>query len=304
MPAEHMREDCYVSFQEALANTWRGVALVMFGTGARDKMLLAEISVTSSISELVQAEDNTRKELEGIVQRVRIAQQQKNKSSMKDLLQRSMLLRTTLATIGVKRMGMQKQLETLRQSQLNQNMLQSMKHTSDALQTMGLKISDADNIMLDLEDSTSDINAFTKSMSYSFADNDITDLDLSKELELILSEDNLEPVLYKPKQQVAAAHTAAPTAHTAAAPEATEHDRQEVAVLEVAVQDVAAKEHSGEGATVQEASGSTQGVSAREEHAASALSQAVAPVSEEPSAQHGSASPRSSAEELAAAKSA
>jgi hypothetical protein len=31
-----------------------------------------------------------------------------------------------------------------------------MKHTSDALQTLGLTASDADNIMLDLEDTTSD----------------------------------------------------------------------------------------------------------------------------------------------------
>jgi hypothetical protein len=29
-------------------------------------------------------------------------------------------------------------------------MLVSMKHTSEALQTMGMKVSDADNIMLDL----------------------------------------------------------------------------------------------------------------------------------------------------------
>ncbi len=46
--------------------------------------------------------------------------------------------------------------ETECQGQLNQNMLLSMKHTSDALQTLGLTASDADNIMLDLEDTTSD----------------------------------------------------------------------------------------------------------------------------------------------------
>ena len=39
-----------------------------------------------------------------------------------------------------------------------------MKHTSEALQTMGLKVTDADNIMLDLEDSTSDMNALTTTL--------------------------------------------------------------------------------------------------------------------------------------------
>ena len=195
-------KDCLLSMETMFADTVRGVALVIFGTGARDKMLLAEISVTSSITELMQAENATKKELADVVQRVRVAQQQKSKAGIKDLLHRSMHLRTTLATISAKRMGMQKQLETLRQSQLNQNMLQSMKHTSEALQTMGLKVTDADNIMLDLEDSTSDINSLTTTLGSSFASTEITDGDLSKELELILSDDNLEPVFYNKPERV------------------------------------------------------------------------------------------------------
>ena len=139
-----MPDECGKSLQIALADTVHGVALVVFGTGARDKMLLAEISVTSSITELMQAEGTTKKELTAIVLKVRVAQQNRNKTGIKELLQRSLQLRTALATIGAKRMN--KQLETLRQSQLNQNMLQPMKHTSDAFQTMGMKISDADNV--------------------------------------------------------------------------------------------------------------------------------------------------------------
>ena len=68
-----------------------------------------------------------------------------------------------------------------------------MKHTSDALQTIGMKVSDADNIMLDLEDSTTDINSLQSSLSSSFMDGDVSDMDLSDELELILADDGLEP---------------------------------------------------------------------------------------------------------------
>jgi hypothetical protein len=99
--------------------------------------------------------------------------------------------------MGKKRMGMEKQLETLRQSQLNQNMLLSMKHTSEALQTMGMKVSEADNIMLDLEDSASDLNSLQTTLSSNFMDSDLSDTDLSEELALILSDDSMEPVIHR-----------------------------------------------------------------------------------------------------------
>ena len=46
--------------------------------------------------------------------------------------------------------------------------------------------------MLDFEDTTSESNTLSKSMSMSFMDSDITDQDLSNELELILSDDDIE----------------------------------------------------------------------------------------------------------------
>lgn len=74
--------------------------------------------------------------------------------------------------------------------QLNQNMLLSMRHTSDALQMLGLKVTDADNIMLDLEESTGDINALQGMLSSGF-DAELTQEDLDAELELVLSDDAL-----------------------------------------------------------------------------------------------------------------
>jgi hypothetical protein len=115
-----------------------------------------------------------------------------------------------------KRAGMEQNLETLRQSQLNQNMLLSMKHTTDALQTLGLKVSDADNIMLDLEESTGDIAIMQNALSSGWSDAELSQEDLDAELELILSEDALCPTAVarrKPQQQpdaIATKHEEAP----------------------------------------------------------------------------------------------
>jgi hypothetical protein len=196
-------EDCSKGIQTAFANTVRGVALAMWGTQPRDSMLLAEMSVSASINELTQAENNTKRELSIIVDRVKTMQGTKSKTVIKDLLLRSRALRSTLASMGKKRMSMEKQLENLRQSQLNQHMLVSMKHTSEALQKLGLKVTDADNIMLDLEDSNTDINNLQASLSSGFADDNLSDMDLSEELELILSDEYLQPssVLLKKVQE-------------------------------------------------------------------------------------------------------
>ena len=179
---------CSDAMKKQLAELYRELALLMFGKGSRDKMFLAEMSMAASIADIEQAENKTKKELAVIAESVR-RDGIKNKSTMKDMLMRSRMLRSNLALMAKKRMGMEQHLETLKQSQLNQNMLLSMKHTSDALQTMGMKLSDADNIVLDLEDSTHDINSLQTTLSSNFISSDASDDDLHAELELLLADD-------------------------------------------------------------------------------------------------------------------
>jgi hypothetical protein len=190
-------EGCTQGIKTAFANSVRGLALIVFGTQARDQMLIAEMSVTTSIRDLLHAENNTKRELALIVDKVKVLQSTKTKGGMTELLLKSRMLRNTLGTMNKKRLSMEKQLETLRQSQLNQNMLLSMKHTSEALQKMGMKISDADNVMLDLEESTSDFTAFQTTLSTSFVDDNMSDSELNAELDLILSDNCLEPKLHR-----------------------------------------------------------------------------------------------------------
>ena len=182
------QEGCSETVKRQFAEFYRDVALTVFGKGSRDKMLLAEMSVTGSIGDIVNAENNAKKELAVIAERVR-RDGMRNRSLMKELLLRSRTLRSNMAMMAKKRMGMEQHLETLRQSQLNQTMLLSMKHTSDALQTMGMKLSDADNIVLDLEDTTNDIHALQSTLGSSIATGDFSEDDLHAELELLLSDD-------------------------------------------------------------------------------------------------------------------
>ncbi len=62
---------------------------------------------------------------------------------------------------------------------------------------MVMKVSDANNIMLDLEESNSDINALQYSLSSSFVDDDMTETDLSNESAIILSDQSLEPKIHR-----------------------------------------------------------------------------------------------------------
>ena len=63
-------EQSHTYFATSMANAVRGVALAVWGTQPRDRMLIAEMSVTSSITELMHAENTTKKELAIIVERV------------------------------------------------------------------------------------------------------------------------------------------------------------------------------------------------------------------------------------------
>jgi hypothetical protein len=96
-------ESCSKGLKNVLANTVRGVALAVWGTQPRDRMLIAEMSVSASIGELVQAENTTKQELSIIVERVRATQSSESKSGLKDLLLKSRVLRGTLASINKKR---------------------------------------------------------------------------------------------------------------------------------------------------------------------------------------------------------
>lgn len=185
--------NCDKTIMVSLASLQRNVMLAMFGMSANDRTHMAEISIENSLTEIVQAETETRNHLQALVQVVRKRNSSRNCMQMKSDLLKSRNLRKQLCVLQQKRHGMEMQMEKLRESKLNMQMLQSMKHTNIALQNIGLKVSDADAIMLDLEEAHSDANAVQNTMSAFEDDQDISAVDLEAELAQMLSEYALEP---------------------------------------------------------------------------------------------------------------
>ena len=198
MPSVKM-SNCNHSMQLWFCETYRSWLIYIYGVSPRDSLNIANASLIDSIDEIKAVEVNAKHELQDLVAKVKSLDSIKQRASLHELLRRSKVLRNTLANTAKKRMGMEQHLETLKQSQLNQSMMTSMKHTTDALQTLGLNVTDADNIMLDLEENTHDLQAMQSTLSQNFTDVDFSTTDLETELELMLSDDALCPMSLKSK---------------------------------------------------------------------------------------------------------
>jgi len=185
--------NCDKTLMVSLASLQRNVMLAVFGMNSTDRTHMAEISIESSLCEIIQAEQETRQHLQTLVDVVRKRTATKSCVQLKSDLVKSSNLRKQLCTLQQKRLGMEMQMDKLRESKLNMQMLQSMKHTNIALQNIGLKVSDADAIMLDLEEAQSDAQDVQNCLASSFAD-DGSNLDLEEELTLMLSDDALLPM--------------------------------------------------------------------------------------------------------------
>ena len=188
--------NCNRDVNKMLAEAYRSMAINLFGINMTDKCNLAEISLQNSINEISIVENKAKVELQQLVNKVKSLDPVRQKVSLHEVLRRSRVLRATLSNTQKKRLGMEQHLETLKQSQLNQTMMTSMKHTTDALQTLGLNVSDADNIMLDLEESSSDLKDMQSTLSQSIGDVDFSTDDLDAELEMMLSDDALCPLAF------------------------------------------------------------------------------------------------------------
>ena len=191
-PYQESTNNCQRGVIVTFADIWRNIAERIHGVSNKDTLALAELSLSSSINELKSAESRLNNDLKELVVKVRQIDPQKQRATLNENLTKSRAVRTSLANLQKKRITMEQHMETLQQSQLNQTMLVSMKHTTNALQTMGLQVAEADNIMIDLEEHTGDLNALQNTLASSIhGDNEFSQTDLEDELALMLSEDAL-----------------------------------------------------------------------------------------------------------------
>lgn len=183
---------CDKALLVSMASLQRNVMLAVFGMNATDRTHLAEISIEMSLREITQAEDSTREQLAKLVKVVRERDVKRQRAQLTADLMKSRKLRNDLCMLENKKAGMQMQMDKLRESKLNMQMLESMKHTNQALQNLGFKISDADAIMEDLEESNRDARDMQSTLSSNFSDDEyFSQTDLEAELALMLGDDAL-----------------------------------------------------------------------------------------------------------------
>ena len=124
-----------------------------------DKMRFAEMQLTDTIQELKDKETELKSELNTIAASVKRAQAVKATSKVKQLLVSSVSKRNNLSLTTKRRLALEQQMDAIATTQLNQQVLSSMKETSKALKSLGLDstLNSVDEVMADMQDSTSDI---------------------------------------------------------------------------------------------------------------------------------------------------
>jgi len=91
----------------SLAALQRNFMLGVFGMNATDRTHLAEISIESSLCEIVQAEEDTKQQLRVLIDVVRKRDVARQSAQLKADLVKSSKLRKTLCALQQKRTGME-----------------------------------------------------------------------------------------------------------------------------------------------------------------------------------------------------
>ena len=156
-----------------------------------DKMRFAEMQLTDTIQELKDKETELKSELNTIAASVKRAQAAKATSKVKQLLVSSVSKRNNLSLTTKRRLALEQQMDAIATTQLNQQVLSSMKETSKALKSLGLDstLSSVDEVMADMQDSTSDINDITQTLSSSLTYETLDDDTLQTELALLMGDE-------------------------------------------------------------------------------------------------------------------
>ena len=172
------------------AHGWLGFMNFVFGEVSIDNTRYAKIGLQGSLREIDSSEEELKMELDAVLGRIRAMQsKQKGVDRVKTLLVQHKKIRGRIETLQRKRDVLQNHLETLENSELNQQVLYSMQRTSHALKAMGLDktLQSVDKVMLDLEENHNDMNSLQHSLGTGYTDEEETDWAL--ELNKIMSEE-------------------------------------------------------------------------------------------------------------------
>jgi hypothetical protein len=203
-----------------MASAWVYLMSLVRGPSMIDAKRKARLHADQTIKTLQEHETELQNELRALANTARQAQKQAAAQHLRSTLAKSKATRQQLTLLVKKRQALQAHLDTLKNSELNEQVLSSVKQTSSVLKTMGLdqSLSDMDAVVADMQDAQSDLNALQEGLSEGLGGTTDED-DLELELEMLLSDSDATMPMLSSKVHVHAMPVPNNSMNTTEAPE-------------------------------------------------------------------------------------
>ena len=175
------------------AQAWVGVLKLVKGQSIVDSKRMAKINAMEVLDQLHDHEHTIQSELQKLALAVRQAHANKLTTSVNALLQQSRAKRQQLTMVSKKKKAIQKHVDTLEVSELNEKVLSSVQETAGVLKSTGLDkaVDNMDEAMADMQDSILDVNSMQETIANGMTvDDEDTDM-LRAELDMLLSDDTI-----------------------------------------------------------------------------------------------------------------
>lgn len=212
---------CETGVVRFVSKQWVTLATLLHGVPQIDQIRLAKTGLKASIDTIQTQEEGMRQELLGISRKVRQMDRATMKNAITAQLKRSRYLRQQMSMLQNKRLALEQHMDTLSTSELNQQVISSVKQTSSALKSMGLEAaqSQADGLLIDMEERILDMQSIQKTLAAPFMED--FDLDtgaLDAELDMLISECDEEVTAPATANRMAHGHAPAKAAPAPAQP--------------------------------------------------------------------------------------
>jgi hypothetical protein len=201
---------CHVTIVESLSDSWLRFLTVVRGRKPEDDMRRATMMLTNSIQATASIELEIGAELADLSCKARSLRQKHVKADLVALLTSSKHKRLRLQQTVRKRLALEQHLETLHSTLLNQQVMNSVKQTSEVLKSMGLEneVSRIEEVNMNLQESLLDVSSIQEQLASNLGVGVEDDIDLEAEMEMLMQ---LDP-------SYAAPHTAPMSATWSASP--------------------------------------------------------------------------------------
>jgi len=181
---------CNVPVRETVSQTWLYLLARVRGRKPEDEMRRATLLLNNSIQSTASIERTLSRELQEMAVRVRGLRARNAKTDLHAVLLSSRNKRIKLVQTTKKRIALEHHLETLNSTLLNQQVMSSVKQSSDVLKAMGLEqeLQKLDDVSMDLQESFADAQAVQSGLAESMGSAYDDDMDLEAEMLLLLDE--------------------------------------------------------------------------------------------------------------------